>query len=92
MTAGKSPSSRATGTPHPGCGTVGWPNASWRAGGLGHGAARALDQTGAMAVPPPCIGHVGRHGSAQACSEEAQEVEGEFRVGLTVGRGAEAHA
>ena len=60
--------------------------------GIGPGAARAIDHQGAMAVPPPVVGHVGPHGSAHAGSSEAKAVEGECRAGLTVGRCPAAQA
>jgi hypothetical protein len=53
--AWNTPSSRPAGTPHPGGCPVDWPNTCCHAGGLGHGAGRAIDQKGAMAMPAPVL-------------------------------------
>ena len=86
MPAWKSPSSRATGTPHPGRCTFGWPKASCHVGGLGHGASRAIDEAGAMPVPPPFIQGRPLHRAAEALQEEVKEASREPRTGLAVGR------
>jgi len=54
--------------------------------GIGHRAARAIDQDGAMPLPPPFIGDVRRRGSAEAGQQEPKAVEGKSGTGLAVGR------
>jgi hypothetical protein len=84
--AWNSPSSRATGKPHPGRCSVGWPNASWRAGGLGHGATRAIDETRAMTRPPPFVQGGSLYGAAEALEEEVEEAQRELGTRLTGSR------
>jgi hypothetical protein len=80
------------GQPHPGRCTVDWPNAPWRAGGLGHGTARTIHETRAMTMPPAITRDAGLDRACEALAEEGKDAEREFGAGVTVGRCAEAQA
>ena len=60
--------------------------------GIGHGAARAIDEKGAMAMPPPFVQGGALHRAAEALQEEVKEAQREFGAGLTVGRRTEPQA
>ena len=60
------------GTPHPGRGSVDWPKASWRQEYRGS-SSRAIDENGAMTMPPPVVQGGSLHGAAEALEEEVKE-------------------
>jgi hypothetical protein len=59
---------------------------SW---GIGHRAARAIDEEGTMALPPPVVQGRSLHGVVEALQEEVKETDRESGAGLTVGRRCE---
>jgi hypothetical protein len=54
-----------------------------------HGASRAIDEEGAMTMPPPFVQGGSRHRAAEALQEEVKEARRESSTGLTVGRRSE---
>jgi hypothetical protein len=59
---------------------------------IGHRASRAIDETGAMARPPPFTRDGGLHGGREALQEEGKEAQREPRAGLAVCRRTEPQA
>jgi hypothetical protein len=58
-------------------------------GRLGHGASRAIDEEGAVAMPLPFVQGGALHRAAEALQEEGKEASRESGTGLTGGRRAE---
>jgi hypothetical protein len=61
-------------------------------GSIGHRASGAIDEQGAMTMPPPFVQGGALHGAAEALSEEVKEAYRESGAGLTVGRRREPSA
>jgi hypothetical protein len=57
-----------------------------------HRAPRAIDQKGAMAMPPPFVQGGSLHRAAEALQEEVKKAQRESGAGLTVGRRTEPQA
>jgi hypothetical protein len=57
-----------------------------------HGASRAIDEKGAMAMPPSFVQGGWLHGTPETLEEAGEEVEREFGTRLTVGRCTEPQA
>jgi hypothetical protein len=53
---------------------------------IGHGAARAIDEEGAVAMQSPVVRGGSLHGAAEALQEEVKDAYRESGTGLTVGR------
>ena len=60
--------------------------------GIRHGAARAIDEKGAMALPSPLVQGGSLHRSSEALEEESEKASREFGTGLTVDRRTEPQA
>jgi hypothetical protein len=60
--------------------------------GIGHGAARAINQKGAVALPPSFVQGGALHGAAEALEQQVKEAQREFGTSLTVGRRTEPQA
>ena len=90
--AWNNPRRRATGKPHPGRCSVGWPQAACTVGGLGPGASRAIDEQGAMALPPPFVSGGSLPRTAEALEPQVKEAPWEFGTSLTVSRCTEPQA
>lgn len=56
---------------------------------IGHGASRAIDQQGAVAMPSPFAQGGSLHRAAEALQEEGKKAQRESGAGLTVGRRTE---
>src|ERR671924_1339863 len=52
--------------------------------GIRHGASRAIDEKGAMTLPPPFVQGGSLHRAAEALEQEGEEVQREFGTSLTV--------
>jgi hypothetical protein len=59
---------------------------------IGHGASRAIDQKGAMAMPSPFVQGGSLHRTAEALQEEVKEAQRGSGAGLTGGRRTAPHA
>jgi hypothetical protein len=59
---------------------------------IGHRASRAIDEKGAMTLPPLFVQGGSLYGAAEAFEEESEEAQREFGAGLTVGCRAEPQA
>ena len=89
MPAWNSPRSRATGTPHPGRGSVGCPKAACKAGVSGMEHPEPSTEKGAMAMPPPVVQGGPLHRAAETLEEEVKKAPRECGTRWTVGRRTE---